>query len=77
MFGWLARFHRRAMERHVERALARAKAMRAQWRAEHGDEPFPLMGDLRRQVRAKRDQMSPEARRMIDEDDFFGLDEER
>jgi hypothetical protein len=75
MFGWLRRWRRRAMERMIEQQLAESRAIKAQWREEHGDEPFPLTPGQRRALQEKRDQLSPEMRKMLDPDDFFGLDE--
>jgi hypothetical protein len=75
MFGWLRRWRERAQERQIERLLAERRAMKAEWRKLHGDEPPPLTDDERREVREKRDRLSPEARKLIGDDDFFGLDE--
>jgi hypothetical protein len=75
MFGWLRRWRRRALERMIEQQLAESRAIKAQWREEHGDEPFPLTPEQRRVLQEKRDQLSPEMRKILDPDDFFGLDE--
>lgn len=75
MFGWLRHWHKRAMERLIVQQLAESRALKAQWREEHGDEPFPLTPERRRGLKEKRDQLSPEMRKMLDPDDFFGLDE--
>jgi len=75
MFGWLRRWHRREMERIIEQQLAESRAFKAQWREEHGDEPVPLTPDQRRRLKETRDQLSPEMRKMLAPNDFFGLDE--
>ncbi len=75
MFGWLQRWHKRAMERMSEQLLAESKALKAQWREEHGDEPFPLTPEERRVLKEKRDRLSPEMHKKLDADDFFGFDE--
>jgi len=75
MFGWLRRWRERAIKRMIEEQLAESRAFKAQWREEHGDEPFPLAPDQRRALKEKRDQLSPEMRKMLEPDDFFGLDE--
>ena len=38
-------------------------------------EPFPPTPDERRALQEKRDQLSPEMRKKLNADDFFGLDE--
>ena len=75
MFGWLRRWRRRALERMIEQQLAENKALKVQWREERGDEPFPMTPDERRVLKEKRDQLSPEMRKMLDVGDFLGLDE--
>lgn len=75
MFGWLRRWRRRALERLIVQQLAENRALKAQWREEHGDEPLPLTPEQRRALQEKRDQLSPEMRKMLDSDDFFGPDE--
>ena len=40
VFGWLRRLAANALDQELERALAENQALRAQWRAEHGDEPI-------------------------------------
>jgi hypothetical protein len=54
---------------------AENRAMKAQGRAEHGDEPFPLTPEERRELKEKRDQLSPERRQQLDPDDFIGVDD--
>lgn len=63
------------MERMIEQSLAESRALKAQRREEHGDEPFPLSPAERRVVREKRGRLSPEMRKKLDADDFFGPDE--
>lgn len=73
MLGWLRRWRDRALERQLEQLLAENAELKAQWRAEHGEEPFPLTPDERRELKEKRDQLSPRMREKLGQDDFFGL----
>jgi DNA-directed RNA polymerase specialized sigma24 family protein len=75
MFGWLRRWRGRALERQLERLLAENKELKAQWRAEQGDEPLPLTAEERQALKEKRDQLSPKMRKKLGQDDFFGLDD--
>lgn len=76
MFDWLRRRREEAQQRQIERLLVEVKAYRALWRHEHGDEPFPLTPEQRQELQRMRDQLSPEARRRIDTDNFFSLDDD-
>lgn len=82
MFGWLRRLRKRAERRLFERVLAQNRAWKARWRAEHGDEPFPITPEERQRLREKRDrlraELSPEAFREVwsdDDDRLYGLDD--
>jgi cell division protein FtsB len=77
MFGWLRRWRERALEQQIDRLLAERRAMKAEWRRLHSDEPPALTEEQRRELREKRDRLSPEARKLVGDDAFFRLDDER
>lgn len=61
---WLRRWREdragRRMEREIERMIAQCDAMHADWRALHGDEPFPLSPEERRAMRQNIASLGPE-----------------
>lgn len=83
MFGWLRRWRYRILRSYYEKVLAENRAWKAQWRAEHGDEPFPITPEERRSLKEKRDrlreELSPERFKEVwpdDDDRLFGLEDE-
>lgn len=77
MFGLWRRFLRYANEYRLEYHLAQNRALKARWREEHGDEPFPLTPEERELLRKRRDGLSPDDRAEIwsdDDDRLFGLE---
>lgn len=72
MFGWFRRWRDRAARRRIERLLAENRALKAQWRDQRGDEPFPTTPAERRKLKALRDRVGCDELRAMGDDGFFG-----
>jgi hypothetical protein len=60
MFGWWNRWLERESLKYIRELAAETQAIKDQWRAEHGDEPFPIPPEQRERLRQMRSQLDPE-----------------
>ena len=77
MFAWLRRLCNVVVERYVRHLAAKNQALRAEWRALHGDEPVPLTPQERQRLKELRKTIDPVRRKALGlDDDVFRLDDD-